>query len=144
MPVTLTQGQRPTVTLALVVAGLVLELVDADLGPLVCASTSPVTATLARSSALAVTLAPSTTQGDGQRYRRARLGLELLDLDHVTDGDLVLLAAGLDDCVMSPSCPLLRLCGGRALPVGAARVLGGGVPACHRLWTTGLGDNAVG
>src|SRR4029077_9635480 len=38
-------------------------------------------------------------EGDGQRNLGAGLGVELLDLYHVSDGDLVLLAACLDDCV---------------------------------------------
>ena len=38
-------------------------------------------------------------QGNRKRHVGARLGVELLDLDDVTDGDFVLLTAGLDDCV---------------------------------------------
>ena len=89
MPVTLTR-QLLTVALALVVAGLVLELVDADLGALGVLQDLAGDGDLGQVLASVVTFGAVDDQGDGQRHRRAGPA-SIFDLDHVTDGDLVLL-----------------------------------------------------
>jgi len=99
MPVTFEHRQLLTVTLPLVVAGLVLELVDTDLGSLGVLEHLAGDRDLFQVLGGGGDLRAVDDQGDGQQDLGARLRLELLDLDHVSDGDLVLLAAGLDDCV---------------------------------------------
>src|ERR1700752_4427119 len=91
--------QLLTVTLPLVIAGLVLELVDADLGALGVLEHLARDRDLLQVLRVGGDLRAVDNQGDGQRDLGAWLGLELFDLEHVSDGDLVLLAAGLDDCV---------------------------------------------
>ena len=97
--VTLESASNVAVTLPLVIPGLVLELVDDDL----------------RALGVGHDLAGNRDRGKGVERRGDRraineqdgrkgdgsswLTLELLDLDDVTLGDLVLLAAGLDDRV---------------------------------------------
>ena len=138
MPVTLSDRQLLTVTLALVIAGLVLELVDADLGALGVLEHLAGDRDLLQVLGVGGDLRAVDDQGDGQRDLGAGSTVELLDLDHVTDGDLVLLAAGLDDCVRRHRAIVRFLCFscGRALPGGARAGLGcgsRGVPArCHR------------
>src|ERR1700738_2438687 len=91
--------QLLTVTLALVIAGLVLELVDADLGALRVLEHLTGDGDLLQVLRRAGDLRSVDDEGDRQRDLGAGLRVELLDLDDVSDGDLVLLAAGLDDCV---------------------------------------------
>src|SRR6185369_13352680 len=91
--------QRLTVTLALVIAGLVLELVDADLGALGVLEHLDGDGDLLQVLGVAGDLGAVNHEGDGQRDLGAGLAVEFLNLDHVTDGEFVLLAAGLDDCV---------------------------------------------
>src|SRR5918998_1102556 len=92
-------GQRLAVTLALVVAGLVLELVDPDLrtlGVLGDLAGHRYVGKLGRVGHQVVTV---DEEDSGERERIAGHARELLDLDHVALGNLVLLAAGLDDRV---------------------------------------------
>ena len=96
-------------------------------GPLVCSTTSPVTETLASLSASVVSSAPSTTRTGCQRDGGAGLTLELLDLHEVTDRDLVLLSAGLDDRVRCHRTATL-------FPVQLRRTVRAGVP---REWSGG-------
>src|SRR6202008_462204 len=91
--------QLLTVTLPLVIAGLVLELVDADLGTLGVLEHLAGDRDLLKVLRRAGDRCTVDDEGDRQRDVGAGLSVELLDLDHVSDGDLVLLAAGLDDCV---------------------------------------------
>src|SRR6059058_5175644 len=91
--------QLLTVTLTLVVAGLVLELVDADLGALGVLEHLAGDRDLGQLVGCGGDRRAVDDQRNGQRDGGTGLGLDLLDLDHVTDGDLVLLAARLDDCV---------------------------------------------
>src|SRR5690349_119367 len=95
----LEHGQRLAVTLPLVVARLVLELVDADLGALGVLEHLTGDGDLGQLVGRGGDRRAADDESDGQRYRGTGLGLDLLDLDHVPDGDLVLLAARLDDCV---------------------------------------------
>src|SRR5690606_9110182 len=92
-------GQPLPVPLALVVAGLALELVNPDLRTL--AVTHQLTGDRDAGELLGVGDHPLTVyqENRGQGHRIAGLPGELLDLDHVTLGDPVLLAAGLDDRV---------------------------------------------
>src|ERR1700733_746119 len=92
-------GQRLTVTLALVVSGLVLELVDPDLrtlGVLGDLAGHRHAGKLGRLGHQVVTV-DEENRGEGQSV--AGRTDELLDLDDVALGNLVLLAAGLDDRV---------------------------------------------
>src|SRR3954453_19043710 len=91
--------QSLTVTLALVIAGLVLELVDADLGTLGLLQHLEGDSDLLQVLGGAGDVRAVDDEGNGQRDLGARLTFEFLNLDHVTDSDFVLLAAGLDDCV---------------------------------------------
>src|SRR5215203_2817148 len=91
--------QLLTVTLPLVIAGLVLELVDADLGALGVLEHLTGHGDLLQVLGGAGDIRAVNHEGDGQRHLRTGLDLELLDLDHVAHRDLVLLAAGLDDRV---------------------------------------------
>src|SRR6202165_1780451 len=117
--------QLLTVTLTLVVAGLVLELVDADLGTLGVLEHLTGDGHLGQRLGVAGDGGAVDDQGHGQRHGRAGFGVELLDLDHVPNGNLVLLAAGLDDCGRRHRC--VYLCSaGRALPVGTRAGLGCG------------------
>src|SRR5215211_7731577 len=100
-------GQLLTVTLTLVVTGLVLELVDPDLRALGVGHDL----TGDRERRELVGLVGDVLAVDHEQRRQgegvARLALELLDLDDVAHGHLVLLAAGLDDGVhrrRSPDC----------------------------------------
>src|SRR5205823_7984058 len=100
-------GQRLAVTLALVVAGLVLELVDPDLRTLgVCDDLAGHRDTRQRGG-VGDDVGTVDDQYRGQRDRVAGRADELLDLDHVARGDLVLLAAGLDDRVHRRRTPVL-------------------------------------
>ena len=103
-----------------------------------CSSTSPVTATFSSVLGGAGDLRAVDDQGDGQRHLRAGLDLELLDLDHVTDRDLVLLAAGLDDRVRGfLGCHRgLLLVSGRALLVAAHVWVSGSSPVAGRSLAT--------
>src|SRR3978361_1273832 len=146
LPVLLDSGdlddrQRLTVALALVVAGLVLELVDADLRPLGLLEDLTGDGDLRQRVGIRRHVRAVDHQGDGQRNRRAGLGLDLLDLDYVADRDLVLLAAGLDDCVSRHR--VLFLCfamqarvtrRSRALVLGAGRMGPLSPPVDHRAW----------
>src|SRR3954453_12378079 len=94
------RAERLTVALPLVVAGLVAELVNDDLGALAvlddlggdprCAELGGV----GGHGALVV-----DEQDRGERDRLARSGGEAVDLQRVADGDAVLVAAGADDRV---------------------------------------------
>src|SRR3954447_21631400 len=88
-------GQLLTVTLPLVVAGLVLELVDADLGTLGVLEHLACDRDLRQVLRVGGDLRSFDDQTGGQRDVATGFGCELLDLDHVADGDLVLLATGL-------------------------------------------------
>src|SRR6478752_511313 len=91
--------QLLTVTLPLVIAGLVLELVDADLGALGVLEHLAGDGDLLQVLGVTGDLRTVDDEGDGQRDLGTGLTVEFLDLHHVTLGDLVLLATGLDDCV---------------------------------------------
>src|SRR3954452_11240844 len=91
--------QLLTVPLPLVVARLVLELVDPDLGTLGVLEHLTGDSDLLQVLRIGGDVRAVDHQGDGQRDLGAGFDFELLDLDHVSDGDLVLLAAGLDVCV---------------------------------------------
>src|SRR6478752_10174003 len=127
--------QLLTVTLPLVIAGLVLELVDADLGALGVLEHLAGDGDLLQVLGGAGDLRALHDQGDRQRHFRAGLGVDLLDLDHVSDRDLVLLAACLDDCVRGFfGCHrvLLHLVCGRALLVAAHVWVSGSSPVAGR------------
>src|SRR6478736_9144820 len=76
-------GQRLTVTLPLVVAGLVLELVDDDLRALGVRDDLAGHGDLGQSIGLRGDGGPVHHQDRGQGHRSAGLALELLDLDDV-------------------------------------------------------------
>src|SRR5689334_17815578 len=98
-------GQRLAVTLALVVAGLVLELVDPDLrtlGVLGDLAGHRYVGKLGRVGHQVVTV---DEEDSGELERIAGRTRELLDLDNVALGNLVLLAAGLDDRVHGRGLP---------------------------------------
>src|SRR6201993_5079493 len=142
-PSDLQDRQLLTVTLTLVVAGLVLELVDTDLGTLGVLEHLTGHRNLGQRGGVGGHGGAVDDQGDRQRHLRAGLGVELLDLDDVPDRDFVLLAAGLDDCVGRHDYVYLFFFGSfrrRALPKVRGLVLG--VPAKTRsagLTTTGPG-----
>src|SRR5207237_31316 len=92
-------GQPLTVTLALVVAGLVLELVDADLGALGVLHDLPGHRGLAQRVGVSRDGGAVDDQDGLKADLGTRLAVELLNLDDVSDSHLVLLAAGLDDRV---------------------------------------------
>src|SRR6516165_3674851 len=131
-PGDLQDRQLLTVTLTLVVAGLVLELVDTDLGSLGVLEYLAGHRDLGQRGGVGSDGGTVDDQGDRQRHLGPRLGFELLDLDHVSDGDFVLLAAGLDDCVGRHRCSCLFLLA-RArfarVPPGGAR--GGSLARAH-------------
>src|ERR1700757_2854409 len=91
--------QLLTVALALVVTGLVLELVDTNLGALGVLEHLTGHRDLGKRGGIGSDGGTVDDQCDRQRHLRAGLGVELLDLDDVSDRDFVLLAAGLDDCI---------------------------------------------
>src|SRR6185503_1092167 len=99
-------GQRLTMTLALVVPGLVLELVDPvlrSLGVLDQLAGDGEAGQLGRVGDERVAVDEQHRgQGDGVAGRAD----QLLDLDHVALGDPVLLAAGLDDRVHGTRTPV--------------------------------------
>src|SRR6476469_9984372 len=90
-------GQLLPVTLTLVVARLVLELVDPDLRTLGLLDDLAGDRDLRQCVGVRGDIATVDVQHGGEDVLGARLALELLDLDDVADGHLVLLAAGLDD-----------------------------------------------
>src|SRR2546421_697878 len=94
-------------TLALVVPGLVLELVDPDLGALGVRDDLAGHRDLGQLGRVGDQVGTVHDQYRGQRHRVPGRGDELLDLDHVALGDLVLLAAGLDDRVHRTRTPVL-------------------------------------
>src|ERR1700757_4454206 len=106
-PSDLQDRQLLTVTLTLVVAGLVPELVDTDLGALGVLEHLAGHCDLGQCGGIGGHLGAIDHEGDRQRHVCTWLGVELLDLDHVSDGDLVLLAARLDDCVGRHRCSCL-------------------------------------
>src|SRR6185312_3439365 len=99
--------------------GLVLELVDDDLGALGVGHHLAGNGDLRQLVGRGGQLVTVDDQDGRQRHRGAGLALELLDLDDVTLDDLVLLAAGLDDRVHAQ----------RAFPV--SRLLLSGLHACR-------------
>src|SRR5699024_5102042 len=103
--------QRLTVALPLVVAGLVLELVDPDLGPLGLVDDPAGDRDLGQGVGFEGDGRAVHHEDRGQRHRGAGLALDLLDLDKVPFGDLVLLAAGLDDRVHGGLPLASRVCG---------------------------------
>src|SRR5262249_48762725 len=92
-------GQLLPVALALVVAGLVLELVNPDLGALGLGHDLAGHRNLGERVGVGGHGLATDGQPRGKRHRRAGLTRELLHLDDVADSDAVLLAAGLDDRV---------------------------------------------
>src|SRR5690606_14575859 len=92
-------GQPLPVTLTLVVAGLALELVDTDLRALDLLDDLARDRDLRQRVSVRRDLAVVDHHHGGKGVLGARLAVELLDLDDIADGDLVLLAAGLDDCI---------------------------------------------
>src|SRR5699024_259174 len=95
----LNAGQPLTVALPLMVPGLALELVDTDLRTLGLLNDLPGNRHLrqrvgARSDVVAIDY-----ESCGEGVLGSRLAVELLDLNDVADGHLVLLAAGLHDGV---------------------------------------------
>jgi hypothetical protein len=91
--------QLLTVALALVITGLVLELVDTDLGTLGVLENLAGDSDLLQRLGVGGHLGAVDDQSDGQRHGAAWRDVELLHLDDVTGSDLVLLATGLDDRV---------------------------------------------
>src|SRR3954469_19329035 len=92
-------GQLLPVTLPLVVAGLVLELVNADLRALGLPDDLADDRHLGQLGRVGRDVVAVDDEQRGERELGSRLTVELLDLDDVADGDLVLLPAGLDDRV---------------------------------------------
>src|SRR5215470_6080222 len=92
-------GQPLPVALALVVAGLVLELVDPDLGALGLLDHPAGDGDLGELVRAGGQLAVVHQEQRRQRDLGTRLAGKPLDVDDVADGHLVLLAAGLDDGV---------------------------------------------
>src|ERR1700722_13066875 len=91
--------QLLTVALALVVTGFVLELVDTNLGALGVLKHLTGHRDLGKRGGIGSHGGTVDDQCNRQRHLGAGVGVELLDLDDVSDRDFVLLAAGLDDCV---------------------------------------------
>ncbi|COZ10986.1 Uncharacterised protein [Mycobacterium tuberculosis] len=112
------------------VASLVLELVDTDLGALGV----PEHLTGHRDLGQCLRIGGDGGAVDNQSHRQGHLlpllGFQLFDLDHISDSDFVLLAAGLDDCVGRHHCSCLFI-----LPLHALRFARG--PAAGRV--LGLG-----
>src|SRR5664279_3795254 len=107
--------ERLAMALPLVVAGLVLELVDDDLRALGVGHDLSRHRHLLQGFQRCGDRRAIDEQDSGKRDGSAGFALELLDLDDVTLGDLVLLAAGLDDRVhrgraflpvVMPVCPV--------------------------------------
>src|SRR5919112_806744 len=92
-------GEPLTVAHPLVVTGLVLVLVDADLRTLGLGDHLSGDRGLGQLVGVMRDVLAVDEQDRGQRDLGARLGIELLDLDDIALSDLVLLAAGLDDGV---------------------------------------------
>src|SRR5262245_25682079 len=91
--------QRLTVPLPLVVAGLVLELVNPDLGALGVRHELTGHLDLSQLGRVGDQALAVDEEHGRERHPVAGATIELLDLDHIALGDLVLLAAGLDDRV---------------------------------------------
>src|SRR3954451_10567810 len=94
------RAERLTVALPLVVAGLVAELVNDDLGTLAVLDDlggDPGAGQRGRVGGHRTGVVHE--QHGGQRHRLARSGRDLVDLQRVADGDAVLMAAGADDRV---------------------------------------------
>src|SRR5699024_10038767 len=100
-----------TMALTLVVPGLVLELVDPDLGTLGLLDDLAGDADLGQSVGVGGDRRSIDDEDRGQRHGGTGLALDLLDLDMVPFGDLVLLAAGLDDRVHGGLPLASRVCG---------------------------------
>src|SRR3954451_16615577 len=122
-------GQLLPVTLPLVVAGLVLELVNADLRALGLPDDLADDRHLGQLGRVGRDVVAVDDEQRGERELGSRLTVELLDLDDVADGDLVLLAAGLDDRVHRDG--TLLLLGSRNMR--AARVQNAAHESAHRM-----------
>src|SRR5436190_5818812 len=105
-------GQRLAVPLALVVPGLVLELVDPDLRALGLRDDLTGHRDVGKQGRVGHQVVTVDEEHRGERHRVAGRTGELLDLDHVALGDLVLLAAGLDDRVHRTRTPVVATGGG--------------------------------
>src|SRR4029079_12251964 len=118
-------GQRLAVTLALVVAGLVLELVDPDLRTLGVRDDLSGHRSAGKLRRVGDEIFAVDKQHRRKRQGVARLARELLDLDHIALGDLVLLAAGLDDRVHRTRTPVVAPGGFSVAPPSRTRPLTG-------------------
>src|SRR6185369_2090418 len=98
--------QRLTVPLPLVVAGLVLELVNPDLGALGVGDDLGGHRDTGQLGGLGDQPVTVDEEHRGERDRVAGRADDLLDLDHVALSDPVLLAAGLDDRVHRTRTPV--------------------------------------
>ena len=92
-------GQFLAVTLALLVAGLVLELLDDDLRARTGPRISAVTVTLARAAASAVTWSPSTSRSGRELEGAPGSTGDAVDGNEVSNGNLLLPAACADNRV---------------------------------------------
>src|SRR6185312_302525 len=110
-------GQRLPMTLALVVTGLVLELVDPDLRALGVGDELTGDRHLGELRRVGHQVVTVDEKYRGEGHRVARLTGQLLNLDDVTLGDLVLLAAGLDDRVHRTRTPVVT----RLIDLGTSR-----------------------
>src|SRR5690625_5299361 len=99
------------VALTLVVPGLVLELVDPDLGALGLLDDLAGDRDLGQRVGIGGDGGTVDHEDRGQRHGAAGLALDLLDLDVVPLGDLLLLCAGLVDRVPRGLPLASRLCG---------------------------------
>src|SRR5690606_33841266 len=102
-------GQQLTVPLALVVTGLGLELVNADLRPLDVLGDLAGHRDLGQLCRVGHQLVTVDEEHRRQRHRIAGRAGKLLNLDHVALGNLVLFAAGLDDRVHGTRTPVVDL-----------------------------------
>src|SRR5215813_10356709 len=116
-------------SLALVVTGLVLELVDPDLRALGVGDDLGGHRHLGKLRRVGHQVVTVDEQDGLQRQLVTGRTGELLDLDHVALGDLVLLAAGLDDRVHRTRTPVLLLADG---PCANPRTKSG----AHKCWRT--------